>query len=149
MGEARGIAPGCRAVFFDGEFDRDCNLRSPGPIISQVQARSSWSGHRLSRYFLFAGFAVEADGFGAGCDGSWAFSTLRNNTVNEARACAPASLSGLTTTATLVFAMPNVTTKRLCFRRFANSPANRKRGQSPLAATQRGATRRTAPLPVG
>ena len=113
MGQTRGIAPCSRAVFFDREFDRYCNARSPGPIISLVQSRSSWSRHRLGRYFFFADFAAGADCFGASCEGTWTLSTLRSNTVNEARACAPASLSGLTTTA-LVFAMPNLTTMGLC-----------------------------------
>ena len=62
------------------------------------------------RCHFFGDFAVEAEGFGAGCGGTGAFSTLRSSTVSEARACAPASLSGLTTTAVLVFAMSKGTT---------------------------------------
>lgn len=109
MREAGRIAPRCRAVFFDGELNRDRNVRLPSPIINLVQARSSSGGHRFSRYFFFADFAAEPDCFGASCDDTWTLSTLRSKTVNEARACAPASLSGLTTTA-WVFAMPNVNT---------------------------------------
>ena len=110
MGQPGGIAPSRRPIWFNGELDRDFDVRSPGPIVSLVQARSSWS-HRLRRYFFLAAFAEAAAGFGAGCDGA-CVSTLRCNTVNEARACAPATLSGLTTTA-LVFAMSNCTTTRI------------------------------------